>query len=159
MVACGVFSVNTWFKQHEFSSYRAFILPDTVEKPVNAEKRGNCWMSRSPDGFTLGNTLVFAAIGIPLMEAEQINEFYTNIRCDVPFVKDWDLSRLTLLVGPDKATTHMQCVPAIYKVQEFHAGFTIDGNPVDSWFKDTAQQEARRVSGTSIAATTSHSCS
>ncbi|MBN2153812.1 MAG: hypothetical protein JW839_20305, partial [Candidatus Lokiarchaeota archaeon] len=150
-----VFSVDTWFKHHEFSSYRAYVLPDTSERPIDATRRGNCWIPRSPDGFTLGNSRVFAAIGVPLMEAEQINEFYTDPRGDVPFVKNWDLSRLTALVGPDKATTHMQCVPAVYKVQEFHASFTIDGNRVDAWFKDAARQEALRVKGTSITATRS----
>ncbi|MEX2728807.1 MAG: hypothetical protein Q6353_016240 [Candidatus Sigynarchaeum springense] len=155
MEARVVFSVDAWFKQHDFSSYHAYLIPDTSEKPSNAMKRGNCWMSRSPDGFTIGNSHVFAAIGIPLMEAEQINEFYTNPRNDVPFIKDWDLSRMTALVGPDKATAHLQCIPAVYKIQEFHASFTLDGNLVDTWFKDAPRQVAMRVKNTSIVATRS----
>nr|MDO8087979.1 hypothetical protein [Candidatus Sigynarchaeum springense] len=155
MEARVVFSVDAWFKQHDFSSYRAYILPDTCDKPSDATRRGNCWMPRSPDGFTMGNCHVFAAIGVPLVEAEHINEFYTSPRSDVPFIKDWDLSRMTVLVGPDKATAHLQCIPAVYKVQEFHGSFTMDGNQVDTWFKDAARQVAMRVKGTSIVATRS----
>ncbi|NMC07707.1 MAG: hypothetical protein GYA24_21010 [Candidatus Lokiarchaeota archaeon] len=153
MVAWIVFSVDKWFKQHEFSSYHAFIIPDTEEKPVNATKRGNCWISRGPDGFTLGNHHVFAAIGVPLVEAEHINEFYTNPRMDVPFVKEWDLSCMSLLAGPDKATAHLQCIPAIFKVQAFHASYLVDGMHAATWFKDAARQEARRVKNTRITAT------
>jgi hypothetical protein len=58
MVTSYAFSVDAWLKQHEFSSYHTYVLPDTEGKPWNATRRGNSWVPRSPDGFTLGNSRV-----------------------------------------------------------------------------------------------------
>nr|MDO8112496.1 hypothetical protein [Candidatus Sigynarchaeota archaeon] len=154
-----MFSVDEWLKDKEFSSYFAYALPDSSERPKNSIRDGNRWISKAPDGFTLGNSRMFAAIGVPLMDAEHINHFYTSDRNDIPFIKEINLANLSLLVGPDKATAHLQNLPAVYKVQDFDVSYNVDGQQFRAAPNEMPWQESRRVKNTAIISThfgTSH---
>nr|MDO8119142.1 hypothetical protein [Candidatus Sigynarchaeota archaeon] len=138
------FSVDDWERRRSFSSYSSYILPDTEKKPENATRRGNSWVPRSPDGFTIGNSKMFAAIGVPIMDIEHIHEFYTTEDFSIPFIKDFNVARLTHLVGPDKKTVHLQNLPNVFKVQDFNIMYAVDGETCFYPAANAMYQEGKR---------------
>lgn len=145
-------SVLEWTRSRTFSSLATYHLPDTHARPNDATRVGNSWIPRAPDGFTTGNTMMFAAVGVPCIDAEQVYSFYSG-DMDQPLVQRVDHGVLNLLVGPDKATVHLQHGLTVFKVQGVSVASTCHGarsrfEPGRAPFSD-----ARRVRGTGIIST------
>ena len=69
-----------FFSPSGISSYYAYDLPD---KPEWGEKPAEPWFvkddgSHRPDGITVGNREIYAALGIPELTAEQVYEYYSG---------------------------------------------------------------------------------
>ena len=149
-----LFSVDAWTRNKKFSDYTSFILPDGEDKPSNAIKRGNAWVPVSPDGYTIGNSKIFVAIGMPPTDIEHIHNFYTNSSLKIPFINEFNCARVSLLMGPNKDYYHLQNIPAVWKVQDFQLCYEIENEILDIPCSDINYQTSRRVSNTSIIHTT-----
>jgi hypothetical protein len=124
MVSCLLENMDLRFweflNSKPISSFYAYDLVDHPEwnhKPEGSILKDGRWVPERPDGLTIGNKEVFAAIGIPDLTAEMVNEFYAG---NGNYSYSINPSKMSFLVGPHKSFNHLRVLYNNIKYQDFH---------------------------------------
>jgi hypothetical protein len=133
------------------SSFYAFDLndqPQWDERPPGAILVNGRWVPESPDGLTIGNREVYAAIGVPELLPEYIHEFYQGSGNYEYHIYP---SRMSLLVGPNKYYTHLKSLFTTRKFQDFLLHYTRNEKIVQTTLALAENKKLFRIRETPIA--------
>ncbi|MBD3188046.1 hypothetical protein GF325_14510 [Candidatus Bathyarchaeota archaeon] len=144
-------NIKQWLEGKEMSMYRVFSIPEHSQPPHGAIKRGDRYIPVSPDGYTLGNEEIFAAVGIPLIDMERVYQFYQEPGNDASFLPPINVLALSTLYGPRKEQIHFRNLPTVWKIQDFQFRFK-EGDKFMSMHPAKMVQISSRIKGTSIIA-------
>ena len=144
-------SLWDFLAQVEYSSYYAYDLPDKPEwgeKPAGAVVCKGRWVPDRPDGITVGNREIYAALGIPELTAEQVYEYYSG---SGEYNYHINPSRISMLVGPRKEHTFCKILFNNFKAIDYFCEYTQNGETTRKLLSQFERKKLYRVLKTPMA--------